>query len=101
MFALSTTSRVQILACLHAGPHSVKELTEALGMEQSAVSHQLRVLRDHRLVRVVDRVGRKRVYGLHDEHVTTLFEAALRHVVQRDGPRAGVEVHRPAAATEG
>jgi DNA-binding transcriptional ArsR family regulator len=86
MFALSTPSRVQILGCLLDGPHSVKELMAALGMEQSAVSHQLRVLRDHMLVRV-EQVGRKRVYALHDEDVTALFEAALRHVERRGAPR--------------
>src|SRR5579885_3070848 len=51
MFALSTPSRVQILGCLLDGPRTVTELMEALGMEQSAVSHQLRVLREHMLVK--------------------------------------------------
>jgi ArsR family transcriptional regulator len=86
MFALSTPSRVQILGCLLDGPRSVGQLTEALGMEQSAVSHQLRVLREHSLVTVVERVGRRRVYGLFDEHVTALLEEALRHVEQRRQP---------------
>ena len=87
MFALSTPSRVQILGCLLDRPRSVKDLTETLGMEQSAVSHQLRVLRDHALVTVVERVGRRRVYGLHDEHVTALVEDALRHVDRRAAPK--------------
>jgi DNA-binding transcriptional ArsR family regulator len=59
MFALSTPSRVLILGCLLAGPRSVTDITEALGMEQSAVSHQLRVLREHQLVRA-ERAGRSR-----------------------------------------
>ena len=50
MFALSTPSRVQILGFLLAGPKTVSDLMDALDMEQSAVSHQLRVLREHRLV---------------------------------------------------
>jgi DNA-binding transcriptional ArsR family regulator len=79
MFALSTPSRVQILGCLLDGPHAVVDIMEALGMEQSAVSHQLRVLRDHRLVKG-DKVGRRRLYALHDDHVRTLLEEALRHV---------------------
>lgn len=86
MFALSTPSRVQILGCLMSGPLSVGQLTEELGMEQSAVSHQLRVLREHALVRV-DRVGRSRVYALRDQYVTTLLEEALRHVRARRGRR--------------
>jgi DNA-binding transcriptional ArsR family regulator len=82
MFALSTPSRVQILGCLIEAPHSVSELTEELDMEQSAISHQLRVLRDHSLVKA-DWVGRTHVYSLYDEHVVTLLEEAIRHVEQR------------------
>src|SRR5580704_13890067 len=78
MFALSTPSRVQILACLLGGPRSVSDLTEALGMEQSAVSHQLRVLREADLVRA-EKDGRKRLYALSDEHVGTLLHAAFHH----------------------
>ena len=79
MFALSTPSRVLILGCLLAGPRSVSDITETLGMEQSAVSHQLRVLREHRLVRG-ERAGRRRLYALFDEDVSVLLEAGLRHV---------------------
>ena len=82
MFALSTPSRVQILGCLLEGAHTVTDLMEALGMEQSAVSHQLRVLREHRLVSV-ERAGRTRVYELYDDDVVALLEGALRHVEQR------------------
>jgi DNA-binding transcriptional ArsR family regulator len=82
MFALSTPSRVQILGCLLDGPHAVVDIMEALGMEQSAVSHQLRVLRDHRLVHA-EQVGRRRVYALADAHVRTLLEEALDHVRHR------------------
>ena len=82
MFALSTPSRVQILGCLLDGPHAVADIIEALGMEQSAVSHQLRVLRDQALVKA-ERVGRRRVYALADEHVQSLLEEALRHVEHR------------------
>ena len=79
MFALSTPSRVQILVSLMDGSRSVGELVDELGFEQSLISHQLRVLREHALV-TVERVGRHRVYGLADEHVTALLEQALRHV---------------------
>ena len=94
MFALSTPSRVLILGCLLTGPRSVSDITEALGMEQSAVSHQLRVLREHRLVRA-DRAGRMRLYALADEHVSVLLEAGLRHV---DPGRAESAAVRPAPA---
>jgi DNA-binding transcriptional ArsR family regulator len=79
MFALSTPSRVLILGSLLDGPRSVSDLMEALGMEQSAVSHQLRVLREHDLVRA-EKVGRTRLYALYDPHVSTLLQAGLDHV---------------------
>lgn len=97
MFALSTPSRVQILGCLLEGPHAVSELIVALGMEQSAVSHQLRVLREHTLVRV-ERRGRSRVYALYDEHVVALLEEALRHVEQR-GKRRSLRAPRALGRT--
>jgi DNA-binding transcriptional ArsR family regulator len=97
MFALSTPSRVHILASLLAGPHSVKELVEMLGMEQSAVSHQLRVLRDHDLV-TVERIGRQRVYALVDEHVSALVEEAFHHVEHRAALRVGLR--RPPRTAE-
>ena len=89
MFALSTPTRVQILGCLLDGPHSVGELVDELRIEQSAASHQLRVLRDHSLVRV-ERVGRQRVYALQDEHVATLLHAALNHVERPGRVRKGL-----------
>lgn len=79
MFALSTPSRVRILGQLRERPHTVSELTAAVGMEQSAVSHQLRVLREHHLV-VAERKGRQRLYALHDEHVASLLDEAISHV---------------------
>jgi ArsR family transcriptional regulator, nickel/cobalt-responsive transcriptional repressor len=68
MQALATPSRVRILGRLHAGPCSVGELADAVGMEPSAVSHQLRLLRHLGLV-VGRRDGRRVVYDLYDEHV--------------------------------
>jgi DNA-binding transcriptional ArsR family regulator len=79
MQALATGSRVRILGQLHAGPRSVGELAEAVGMEASAVSHQLRVLRHLGLV-VGTRDGRRVVYELHDEHVGQMLEEAISHV---------------------
>jgi DNA-binding transcriptional ArsR family regulator len=79
MQALSTPSRVRILARLHAGPCSVNELADAVGMEGSAVSHQLRVLRHLGLV-VGHRDGRRIVYDLYDDHVGELLEQAVSHV---------------------
>ena len=88
MFALSTPSRVQILGCLTAGRRSVGELVDELGLEQSAVSHQLRVLREHDLVRV-ERVGRRRVYALADDDVSALLTHAVRRVARGGQARQG------------
>ena len=79
MQALATGSRVRILACLREAPRSVGDLAETLQMEQSAVSHQLRLLRHLGLV-VGERVGRRTVYALHDSHVGDLLEEAVFHV---------------------
>ena len=79
MQALATPSRVLILAQLRERPQSVSELVAAVGMEQSAVSHQLRLLRDIGLV-VGDRQGRRVVYSLYDEHVASLVDQAAHHV---------------------
>ena len=78
MQALSTPSRVRILSRLSAGPCSVSELTLDVGMEQSAVSQQLRVLRHLGLV-VGEREGRRVIYALHDDHVGVLLAEAVAH----------------------
>jgi DNA-binding transcriptional ArsR family regulator len=79
MQALATASRVRILGQLHAGPRSVSELAAGIGMEPSAVSHQLRVLRHLGLV-LGRRDGRHVVYELHDDHVGQMLEEAISHV---------------------
>ncbi len=84
MFALATPSRLLILAALRDGPRSVSEIIAEVGMEQSAVSHQLRVLRDHAVVSV-ERRGRERLYGLRDEHIGALLDHAQRHMLELDG----------------
>jgi DNA-binding transcriptional ArsR family regulator len=84
MFALSTPSRLQILVCLRAAPRTVTEIVDAVGMEQSAVSHQLRVLRQQSVVSV-RRIGRTRQYTLRNEHVGALIDDALAHLQALDG----------------
>ncbi|WP_329130628.1 ArsR/SmtB family transcription factor [Streptomyces sp. NBC_00670] len=77
--ALATPSRLYILARLQEGPCSVGELAEAVGMENSACSHQLRLLRNLGLV-TGERQGRSIVYSLYDNHVSELLDQALYHV---------------------
>lgn len=77
--ALSDPTRVRIVSLLGKAELCVCDLAAALGMSQSAVSHQLRTLRDLRLVRW-RREGRQIFYKLDDEHVSDLFYRGLDHV---------------------
>lgn len=76
--ALATPSRLLILTELRQEPRAVSELAEAVGMEQSAVSHQLRLLRNLGLV-TGTRSGRNIVYSLYDNHVAQLLDEAVYH----------------------
>lgn len=76
--ALATPSRLLILATLQEGPMSVGDLVEAVGMEQSAVSHQLRLLRTMGLLDS-ERHGRSIVYSFYDDHVAELIDQAIYH----------------------
>jgi DNA-binding transcriptional ArsR family regulator len=98
MFALSAPSRVQILGCLLDRPLAVGEITALLGMEQSAVSHQLRVLREADLVRV-ERAGKRRVYALSGDAVRELLTAA-RHLAGQRQP-GSPRRRKAAGAVEG
>jgi DNA-binding transcriptional ArsR family regulator len=94
--ALATPSRLRILARLHGGPASVNELAEAVDMDPSAVSHQLRLLRHLGLV-VGERSGRHVVYELHDDHVGELLAQAVAHV---DHVRLGLTGRHPTVVGE-
>ena len=77
MSALAAESRVRLLFALLDDERSVEELAAAVQMDPSAVSQQLRVLRQLRFV-VAEREGRRMRYRLHDDHVAALI-AAVRH----------------------
>jgi ArsR family transcriptional regulator len=79
MQALATPSRLRILGRLQTGPCAVSQLAAAVGMEPSAVSHQLRLLRHLGLV-AGHREGRNVIYALHDDHVGQLLQEAIAHV---------------------
>ncbi len=76
--ALTTPSRLLILSQLRQAPATVSELTESVRMEQSAVSHQLRLLRTMGLVSA-QRNGRHITYSLYDHHVASLLDEAVYH----------------------
>jgi ArsR family transcriptional regulator, lead/cadmium/zinc/bismuth-responsive transcriptional repressor len=76
---LGDPTRVRILNALSEGELCVGDLAAQLGATESAVSHQLRLLRGARVVRA-RRAGRMIYYSLDDTHVLALFEQGLRHV---------------------
>jgi ArsR family transcriptional regulator, nickel/cobalt-responsive transcriptional repressor len=77
--ALATPSRLLILSRLREGPCAATELAAEVGMEQSACSHQLRLLRNLGLV-VGRRQGRSVIYALYDNHVAELLDQAVYHI---------------------
>jgi DNA-binding transcriptional ArsR family regulator len=79
---LGDTTRVRILDALARAEVPVCDLAELLGISQSAVSHQLRLLRGMRLVKS-RRVGRHIYYVADDHHIVGLFEQGLEHVQEK------------------
>jgi DNA-binding transcriptional ArsR family regulator len=78
MQALAAPSRLLILTRLRREPCSVTQLAADVGMEQSAVSHQLRMLRHLGLVEGTKQ-GKTTVYALYDDHVARLLDEAVYH----------------------
>ncbi len=76
---LSDPSRVRIIAALTQGERNVGAIAEVVGLSESAVSHQLRGLRQMRLVRA-RKVGRQVFYALDDDHIADLFARGYDHV---------------------
>ena len=84
---LGDPTRVRILDALSREELCVGDLAAQLGASESAVSHQLRLLRNTRVVRA-RRDGRMIYYALDDKHVLALFRQGLRHV--QEGGRQAV-----------
>ena len=78
--ALSDTSRVRIISTLVNGERNVSSIAQAVGISESAVSHQLRSLRQMRLVHA-RKQGRHVFYCLDDEHIVDLYQRGLDHVL--------------------
>lgn len=81
---LGDPTRVRLVDALSHGERCVCDLAELVGITESAVSHQLRLLRSARLVRV-RRTGRQAFYSLDDHHVLGLVHDTRRHV--EEAPR--------------
>jgi DNA-binding transcriptional ArsR family regulator len=77
--ALSDPTRLRIISVLLEGEMNVGDIASQLAMTESAVSHQLRGLRQMKLVRA-RKNGRQVYYALDDDHVTKLYRLGLEHV---------------------
>ena len=75
-------NRVRVIFALSKAELCVEELTLLLEMTHSAVSHQLRALKDLDLVKC-RKEGRRAYYKLNDEHIENLFNEGLIHVLER------------------
>lgn len=77
--ALGDPTRIKIIHALQQCELCVHDLTQVLEMGQSAVSHQLRFLRNMRIVKR-RKVGKTVYYSLDDDHVEQIFELTLQHL---------------------
>lgn len=75
------TTRVRIMCALFENELCVCDIADILGMGQSAVSHQLRLLRTAKLVKV-RREGKSSFYSLDDEHIKKIYELGLEHILE-------------------
>ena len=78
--ALSDPTRILIIHALLEGEVGVGKLVEHLGLTKSAVSHQLRGLRDKRIIRT-RKQGRNVFVSIDDKHVIDLFQRGLDHIL--------------------
>ncbi len=73
------TTRIKILYVLFASEMCVCDIAELLGISQSAISHQLRVLKQARLVKY-RKEGKSVYYSLDDDHIKQIFDLGLAHI---------------------
>ena len=90
---LGDSTRVRILDALSRSELCVCDIATLLGLTESAVSHQLRLLRSMRLVRA-RRAGRMVFYALDDQHIVGLFAQGLEHVEEREPSSAARRTRR-------
>ncbi|MBO0460654.1 MULTISPECIES: ArsR/SmtB family transcription factor [Enterococcus] len=79
---LSDPTRLNILLYLKDGEKNVTSISQAVQMEQSAVSHQLRLLRENHVVKS-RREGKTILYSLDDFHVLDILEQTIKHVAHQ------------------
>lgn len=75
----SDSTRIRILYCLIDNERSVSEIANLLNMNQSAISHQLRILKNSKLIKN-RRDGKTIYYSLDDDHVHNIISQGIEHV---------------------
>ena len=76
---MGDSTRIKILYLLFEGEMCVCDISEKLSMSMSAISHQLRVLKNARLVKY-RKQGKSVIYSLHDDHVKTIINMGVEHI---------------------
>ena len=76
------STRIRILFTIDKGPLCVCEICAILGMTKSAISHQLKILRQNNLI-ISERRGKNVYYSLADSHVRDIIEKALEHIEEK------------------
>ena len=76
---ISESSRLKILLALSGGELCVEHITAVVNAAQSAVSHQLKTLKDNKIVKS-RREGKKILYSVSDEHIMNMIELAKQHL---------------------
>ena len=79
----SDSTRIRILYLLIGGEKNVSDISDELSMNQSAVSHQLKTLKQADLVKV-RRDGKAMFYSLADSHVESILKIGMEHITEED-----------------
>ena len=80
---LGDSTRSKILYTLEDKELNVTQICECVGMNKSAVSHQLRILRDSKLVKS-RKDGKEVYYSFDDEHISVIFKYGIEHIREHD-----------------
>lgn len=75
------STRIRILNCLNDSERSVNEISDLLNMNQSAISHQLKILRNNKLIKN-RRQGKTIYYSLDDDHVSNIINQGIEHIIE-------------------
>ena len=81
--SFADTTRMKIISALYVHEMCVCDISSLLDMTKSAISHQLRFLKDNNIL-TSKRIGKEVFYSLKDEHIKSIYELTLSHVKERE-----------------